>query len=64
MKLNNLRDLSIVLAAQQAEEAKAAKKAAEETKIMAQMEAMRKAREQKLAADRKAQMNHDWYLHN
>lgn len=64
MKLNNLKDLSILLAAQQAEEAKAAKKAAEQEKVMAQMDAMRKAREQKLAADRKAQMRQAWYLHN
>lgn len=64
MKLNDLKELSILLATQQAEEAKAAKKVAEQEKVQAQMDAMRKAREQKLASDRKAQMCQAWYLHN
>lgn len=49
------------LAAQEA--AKEAVKT-QQAKVQAQMDAMRKAREQKLAADRKAQMCQAWYLHN
>jgi len=62
MKLKNLADLSILLEAEAKAEAKAQAAKEAETKKATQMSAMWSAREQKLAADIKAQRKWQWYL--
>ena len=64
MKLNDLQNLSILIAAEAEAEAKAQAAKEAEAKKSSQMDAMWEARAQKAAADRKAQMRMAWYLHN
>lgn len=61
MKVNSFNALAEELNRRQAI---AAAEAERQANIEAQMAAMWSARESKLAADRKAQMSRDWYLHN